>query len=793
MTRLTIYLYRFFASHKKIFWSILVASTLVFAFFATRLTFVENILDLLPKTDKTADCEVAFGTIKVKDKVFLELLVPGAGPSELASAMDDFMDRLSAADKDGLVANALYRFDSDDIMNLVYYAEGALPCHLSRDFYEAVDTLLCEAALDSLSAGVIPVELPDVSGYSIVDGHLLAPDNSMALAFLTPSFSSVETIKGREFEKLISTTISGFCKDMPGAEVLYHGAILEGTFNSKQIIKDLVLTVGLSLLLICIIICIAFGSAKTLLFLILPILWGTLFSLASTFWIKGEISLIAMGIGAIVLGVALSYCLHVLTHQKFVPDIEQVLREETRPVCLGCLTTVGAFAGLLLTSSDLLRDFGIFASLALIGTTFFALVFLPQFVKPADSARNERVFDAVNRFNSYPLDRNKTVVVLLLAVIVIASIASRHVGFDNDLSHIGYREPKIVRSERLFNEKVNGTGFSAYYAAHSSDLDSAIIYNRGVRNALDSLKAAGLIKSYSGVDGILVPQEEQGCNIGLWKAYWTPSRVANTDALLRKAADRFCWDTLGFDIPATFDAMVEADFEPQSITESGALPEALMCNFVEQNEAGWLVFTNVLMDRENYKTVSNVMSSLDHIVVLDPFYYTGDMVEIAHNDFNLVLLISSIFVFIVLLLSYRSLLISLIAFAPMALSWYVVQGLMAIFGIQFNLINIMISTFIFGIGVDYSIFVMDGLISKARYSSYRLLVCHKVAIFFSGVTLLIVTGSLLFATHPSVHSIGVCTIIGMTSTILITYALQPLLFRFVVKHPGLRKICLHEK
>lgn len=118
---------------------------------------------------------------------------------------------------------------------------------------------------------------------------------------------------------------------------------------------------------------------------------------------------------------------------------------------------------------------------------------------------------------------------------------------------------------------------------------------------------------------------------------------------------------------------------------------------------------------------------------------------------------------------------------------------MAILGIEFNLINIMISSFIFGIGVDYSIFVMDGLLNRAKFQSYRLLLCHKVAIFFSAVTLLSVTASLLFATHPAIHSIGASTIIGMTSTILITYALQPVLFKLAMKSPFLRRVALHEK
>jgi predicted RND superfamily exporter protein len=112
---------------------------------------------------------------------------------------------------------------------------------------------------------------------------------------------------------------------------------------------------------------------------------------------------------------------------------------------------------------------------------------------------------------------------------------------------------------------------------------------------------------------------------------------------------------------------------------------------------------------------------------------------------------------------------------------------MAIFGLEFNLINIVISTFIFGIGVDYSIFVMEGLLSEAREGENKKLAYHKVAIVFSAMVLAIVTFSLIFATHPSLKSIGLITLIGMASTILITYSLQPFVFRRLAKIPYFRR------
>ena len=140
-----------------------------------------------------------------------------------------------------------------------------------------------------------------------------------------------------------------------------------------------------------------------------------------------------------------------------------------------------------------------------------------------------------------------------------------------------------------------------------------------------------------------------------------------------------------------------------------------------------------------------------------------------------------------LLLSFRDVVIALIAFLPMFLSWYMVQGWMAIFGLPFNLVNIVVSTFIFGIGVDYSIFVMQGLLAAQRGEGGRLLEYHKVAVFFSAFVLIVVIVSMLCATHPTITSIGISTIIGMVSTIMITYTLQPLLFRWAMKWPFLQR------
>ena len=151
------------------------------------------------------------------------------------------------------------------------------------------------------------------------------------------------------------------------------------------------------------------------------------------------------------------------------------------------------------------------------------------------------------------------------------------------------------------------------------------------------------------------------------------------------------------------------------------------------------------------------------------------------EDFNVLQWLSMAFVFVVLLLSFRfNVKHTVLGFLPILLSWMIVLGAMVLFDIRFNLISIIISTFIFGIGVDYSIFVMDGL----THQDSQKLTFHKTAIFLSAVTLIAVTlittvSSMLIASHPAIRSVGFSTLVGLLSAVILSYVLQPAIYRWI--------------
>ena len=814
-------IYRFFCHHKALLYILLTVTTVVFATFGLRVTYQEDITELLPTS--SVESELAFSSIGLKDKIYIQVTSAGdrLSTEELAERTDAFVALLEKKDSTGkFISNILSKLETETALNALDFVLGHIPSFIDTNAYpafaEAVtpsairEKLEADAAIimedetgDATQAiGYDPLNLRDAvigdllgdvsGGYNIIDGHFFCPDSTVAMAYLAPAFKTLDSGTATAFSRMMRATVREFEKSYPDANVLYHGEPIGSVSNATRIKGDLALTVGISIVLILILLMICFKSISLVWRILVPIIYGSLFALACVFWIKGEMSLLALGFGAIVLGVAISYCLHLLIHHYYVGDVEKLLIEESTPVFLGCVTTIGAFLSLLFTDSELLRDFGMFSSLALAGSTLFALIFLPHLLPKKKGNTDKATFKAIDKINSYPYDRNKWILSILSLIIIVGIFFSPYVKFDSDLRNLDYNSADELESEALFNAKNNDGYEHLYYATVSTDLDEALEANLALSGILDSLRKAGTVHSYSDmVSKLFITNDLQQQRINAWNKFWTPRLKSEVLSTITAEAGR-----VGIypDMFQGFETILNTPYEPASLLEAGVIPDNLLCNYIERNaDDQYMVFSDVSMAAEDKDIVTVEAVKNPRTFILDPFYYCKDMVQMIHDDFNIAVWISSLFVLLILLLSYRNIITALLSFIPMGVSWFVVQGYMALIGLEFNLINIVVSTFIFGVGVDYSIFITEGLLSEARTGSRDMLGHHKAAIFFSAAILAIVTCSLLFAQHPAIRSIGLATLIGMASTIMISYSLQPFLFRQMMKIPAYRKSVMKKK
>ena len=817
MTELFVKIYRYFHQHRLVCWLSMTLLFIVFGYFSAQIHLEEDINQLMPSS-KNADgsTKLAFADLKIKDKTFLlfsskrNTASKGEEPvyTELAETCDAFVDSLMTRDSlSHTIGDVFYQLPEDLMIDGVDYLTAHLAAYVDTSAYAAIDTLLTRehfmrqmqknredlnGAFGSMFPELIqsdPMGMRDILGtqiapminggggsYTTIDNHFFVPDSTVCIAFITPRYSSTNTGQGSALFEQMNTLIESFAVTHPDVEISYHGTPASGFYNSTQIKHDLTTTIAGALVLVLVFLLYCFRRWDTILLLLLPVAFGTLFSLTMMYWLKGTFSLLALGIGGVVLGVALSYVLHVLTHHQYVGDGEQLLRDQVKPVLLGCITTIGSFAGLLFIQTDLLRDFGLFASFAILGTTLFSLIWLPQMLSPTEC----RIPSIIDRINTYPFDRKKLLIVVILVLTAIG-VGAYIVGgthFDADMHNLGYDAPMVKHSEDLLREKTYTADKTKYFASQGSTMEEALESFDLLRQKLDSLQRLGLVKSYSPTNQLLVPLRRQQERIDAWHNYWNADRLSTVRRLISETAPSAGLRAEAF---APFFAAATATYEPDALYEADIVPAGFLSTLMEQSYDGtWLCFTSVRCENDDvrsadsdYIRICDAISSNAKLMVLDTYYYTTDTLMQMSRDFDHLQWLSMVFVLLVLWLSFRyNLRYSLLGFMPILLSWIIVLGAMNIFAQQFNLINIIISTFIFGIGVDYSIFVMNGLL-------YGNLHYHKTAILLSAVALLVTVGSMLLAVHPAIRSVGFSTLVGLLSAIILSYVVQPAVYRWL--------------
>jgi len=759
--------------------------------------------------------KLAFADLKIKDKVFL--LFAGQDPEMLMEVCDGFVDSLLQCDStDQTIGDVFYRLDEDLLPDGIDYLTEHLPAYIDTSAYARFDTLLTREhfarqmlqnredltgefgemfpeliQMDPMGMRTVLADqlepLTSAGGnYKTIDGHFFVPDSTVCIAFLTPRYSATNTGQGSAMFQMLNMQIEHFAKQYPEVEISYHGTPASGFYNATQIKHDLTTTIAGALLLVLVFLLVCFRRWDTIPLLLLPVVFGTLFGLTMMYWLKGEFSLLALGIGGVVLGVALSYVLHVLTHHQFVGDTEQLLRDQVKPVLLGCLTTIGSFAGLLFVKTDLLRDFGLFAAFAILGTTLFSLTYLPQLLRKSQTSS---IFHLTSSIVNYPFDRKKPLIAAILLIIVVC-LGAFIVGgtrFDADMHNLGYDHPMTEHSEQLLREKTTvrtsrsyTNDKTKYFASQGRTMEEAIEHFALLDSKLDSLQRLGLVKSYTRTNQIFVPLHQQQERIGAWKRYWTDERLARVRSLIAQTAPLAGLNAEAF---SPFFEAATRDYQPDALYDAGIIPAGYQSTLTEQSYGGdYLVFTSVRCENDSvrssesdYMRICDAIAKEPNLLVLDTYYYTTDTLREMSEDFNLLQWLSMVFVLIVLWLSFHfNCRHTLLAFAPILFSWLIVLGMMVLFDMQFNLISIIISTFIFGIGVDYSIFIMHGLTGENN-----IIKSHKTAIVLSAIVLITTVSSMLLAQHPAIRSVGFTTLVGLLAAVILSYVLQPAIYRWM--------------
>lgn len=814
MTQFFIGLYDYFERHKILFYLSLISCVLLMGFFALQVRFEENITQFFPDTKDSQNTIKVFDNLKIKDKIIIMLSSADTchqvEPDSLIEAAGQLQQTLTEKAGGTLIKGIFAQVDQSLIGGATDFVYEHLPLFLTDTDYQRFDSLLTEKGIQAIMqknytnllspAGIAlrsyilrdPLGLGSEAlkhlqdfqleaNYEIYDEHIFSKDGSTLLMFITPVFSTGSTGKNDELIKILEEELQHVQGESPTIRAEYFGGPSVGVYNARQIKKDTILTSSLALLIIIVFISLVFKRKRSIPLIITPVLFGGLFALFLIFFIKGSISAIAVGAGSAVMGIALSYSIHMLAHQNHVSTVQQLIKEIAYPLTVGSFTTIGAFMGLIFTSSDLLRDFGLFASLALVGTTLFCLIYLPHFLKGQADVKQGRVLRIIEKINAYSYEKNKWLVGGILLITIICLFTSQKVGFNNDMMSLNYEPQHLKQSEEKLMQLFDSDEKTVLFVSVGKDMNQATETYAITNQKLLALKDQGLIKDYASASQFLISPQEQQLRLKRWKDYWTDEKQQQIREQLETAAAEYRFRPGSFD---PFYQWLNQPFGEYHYTaQEDDISGKLLNEWQTSADSITMLISQIRISDQNKETVYQNFSKAQDVVIFDRSYFANKWVSAINDDFYLILYISSFLIFFALWFSYGRIELTLMSFLPMLVSWVIILGLMGILGIEFNIINIILSTFIFGIGDDFSIFIMDGLQNKYR-TGQKVLNSHKTAIFFSAFTTVVGMGALVFAKHPALQSISLISILGMIAVVLVAYTIQPLIFRFFIAGPA---------
>ena len=693
-----------------------------------RLHYEEDIAGFLP-IDRSDSRQTEFmETVSQQNSIAVIFRAPeGTADDELIGAMELFVDLWFEYDTLEMVPDMSAEADQSMALEMIQFVQEHYASFLTEADYRRMDSLLSQPdyvkqsleadkrslqmLTGSFTATTIPYDplglfgnvlsgLADLGGnggYRIEDGYILHRTEPAGLVLFESPFGESESGRNAQLVELIDRT-GAEVSAQTGISVSAVGSPVIAVTNAERIKKDSIIAVSLAIIGILAVLWFSFKRLDYILWIAATLVFGALFALGLIGIIKDSVSVIVIGMGSVIVGIAANYPLHFLHSLRDTADNRESLSEMVVPLLVGNITTVSAFLCLLFLKAQAMHDLALFGSFMLAGTIIFSLIFLPVFAKAGGKAVKEEV-----RAEAKPITGSSRLCRIVSPVVILITIAMLIWGgsskFDTELNHINYMTAQQKEDLQFISGSVGDAG-------------------------TDRLSVLA---------GKLAPEDQKEAVGARWISFWNnhPQAIAE----LREEARR-----QGFTESAFAPFLESVSTEPEIVSARDVTPV----------------------------NMSEVMSAL---------------VKSLSDDFNMVLFLCGFIVFAFLWISFRNLELALISFLPLTVGWIWILSIMNMLGIQFNIVSIILATFIFGQGDDYTIFITEGLLREYK-TGVRTVDERRKSVIISAVLMFIGIGTLIFAKHPAMRSLAEITILGMFVVVVMAHFLPEWLFRWMTMKNG---------
>lgn len=798
--------YRFFRQRKALFFLLLTVYALLVIFLSYQLHFDEDIANILPGVKDVDKMEMVLNHSNLSDKLIVHIY------TESDSVNADQLQNLAFALNKNLQENVpeeLARIQlqideskTNELRNIVNrypflfmndadygYLDSIQQKNYLSGIFDAHIKMLNSPASFSFKEWIVkdPVNLNyrllnNIRAFGLGENFVLnngfiSTVNGKDILFLIePTQRMSETKQNNLLVQKLDESIAAVPLK-PSEHIEYFGGMAVSVANAKQIKRDILLTVVIAMSVLLLFLSWHFRSPFVVFFIFIPVAIGALTSLSVLYLIKGSVSAIALGVGAILLGIAVDFSLHTISHFKDTRNLEKLLNDVSNPIFITSLTTACAFYCLTFLESSALRDLGLFAAISILTAAVSCLLVLPQLLDLGLKLKEQEDKSIISKLAAYPIHKNKIALIGIVVLTVFSAFFIKNVGFEDDLNRMSYVPQSLQDAENHLDELTNLKWKNVFLVTEGTTRDEALTKMEAETDKLGDLRKQEVVKQMNLPITLTPSDNEFEKRRKRWENYWTDEKKAAFKLSLNEVALNH-----GFK-QQIVDGFLNNFFNaPQHFGQEDLsfLNDEFINDYVFEDKDKTYAIGILKVEQAKKADLYAFMKNDESVFLFDKQFLTGKIVDVINKDFNKLLWYSGIWVTILLLISFGRIELTLLSIVPMILSWILTLGVMGLFHIKFNIINVIVSTFIFGLGDDFSVFVVSGLQQefaegKAKLTSY------KKSILLSAITTFCGIGVMIFAKHPALKSIALISLIGLFSVVVISFTIQPFLWYWFVQ------------
>lgn len=600
------------------------------------------------------------------------------------------------------------------------------------------------------------LEHSHAGGVSEKDGRLVTEDGRYAVLFLTSRASAFDSERQREVIAGIQRAFEAVNGSYDHALTLEMSGVNRIAISAQETIeRDIQRISVLSSLLIFAMLWVVFGGIRIAFLAMMSMGTGVVMALCASHAIFGQVHGISLAFGASLIGLAIDYVLHLYSHVEHGRrQAHAVLRRILPALLIAASSTLTGFVALSFTGFPGLQEVAVFAVVGLgsaLATVVFVVVrWLPE-TMPMGRVRTTLTDGLLRAFSVAQNTRWPIAAVLVIVGLGIAWGAPQ-IRWSAQMGDSSTFDQALVEEEERVRARVSRFDQSRLILSVGSTMEEALQSAERVASVLRSEDLVGDFASLSQ----LLPSTAHQVKIA--------EQIQSDETLQDRFESAFEAEGFRAEMFQPFYDQLHATLPPP--LDATMLQDSPLAGVVDSLSAetadGYVILTP-LRDVRDSAALHAAMAPIDGAVFVDEREVMGDVDGRQRRRIMWAMSIGFLVVCGLLYGRYRKARLVLSALVAPSLSVLWTWSMLAVLGIELDLILVAFSLLIISLGVDYGVFLIDTLHPKGPDMRAALF-----GVVMAAMTTLLGFGLLATSSFPMLHRVGLVALLGVSAAMVLS-------------------------